>query len=138
MLLYRLAPGVLPCIILAGGRYVIPRRDGHVLCGSTLEEVGFDKSTTEEARASLMASAAGLWPALGRQAPLQHWAGLRPGAPDGTPFIGAVPGCDNLWVNAGQFRNGLVLAPASAKLLTDQLLGRHLQLDPEPYQLAPR
>jgi len=138
MLLYRLAPGELPSIILAKGRYVIPRRDGYVLCGSTLEEVGFDKSTTDEARTSLMASAARLWPALGQQAPLQHWAGLRPGAPEGIPFIGAVPGCDNLWVNAGQFRNGLVLAPASARLLADQLLGRAPHVDPAPYQMAGR
>lgn len=135
MLLYRLAPGALPCIVLAGGRYVIPRRDGHVLCGSTLEETGFDKSTTDAARISLMASAAHLWPALGQETPLLHWAGLRPAAPEGTPFIGAVPGADNLWVNAGQFRNGLVLAPASARLLADQMLGRPLQIDPQPYQL---
>lgn len=137
MLLYRLAPGALPCIVLTGGRYVIPRRDGHVLCGSTLEETGFDKSTTEAARISLMTSAARLWPALGKEAPLLHWAGLRPGAPEGTPFIGSVPGCENLWVNAGQFRNGLVLAPASAQLLADQMLGRPLQIDPQPYQLSP-
>lgn len=137
MLLYRLAPGALPCIVLAEGRYVIPRRDGHVLCGSTLEESGFDQSTTADARISLMTSAARLWPALAREMPLQHWAGLRPAAPDGIPFIGRLPGCDNLWVNAGQFRNGLVLAPASARLLADQVLGREPVPDPHPYQVAP-
>ncbi|MGH8493753.1 MAG: glycine oxidase ThiO [Moraxellaceae bacterium] len=137
MLLYKLAPGALPCIVMAEGRYVIPRADGHILCGSTLEEVGFDKSTTEEARASLMASALRLWPALSGQQPVAHWAGLRPGAPNGIPFIGRVPEQENLWVNAGQFRNGLVLAPASARLLADQLLGRATQLDARPYQLMP-
>ena len=137
MLLYRLAPGALPGIVLAEGRYVIPRHDGHVLCGSTLEESGFDQSTTADARISLMTSAARLWPALARAVPLQHWAGLRPAAPDGIPFIGRLPGCDNLWVNAGQFRNGLVLAPASARLLADQMLGREPVLDPRPYQIAP-
>jgi glycine oxidase len=135
MLLFRLASGAPPCIVLAEGRYVIPRRDGHVLCGSTLEETGFDKGTTAEALASLQASAVRLWPALEGQAPLAQWAGLRPAAPDGIPFIGRVPGRDNLWVNAGQFRNGLVLAPASARLLADLLLEREPAVDPAPYRL---
>lgn len=136
MLLYKPA-SVPPCIVLAEGRYVIPRRDGHVLCGSTLEETGFDKSTTEEALASLRVSAARLWPALADEAPVLQWAGLRPAAPEGIPYIGAVPGRDNLWVNAGQFRNGLVLAPASARLLADLLLRRDPAIDPAPYRLAP-
>lgn len=133
MLLYRPA-SVPPCIVLAEGRYVIPRRDGHVLCGSTLEETGFDKSTTAEALASLAASAARLWPALAAEQPVLQWAGLRPAAPGGIPYIGPVPGQDNLWVNAGQFRNGLVLAPASARLLADLLLGRPASIDPAPYR----
>jgi glycine oxidase len=136
MLLFRLPAGELPCIVLAEGRYVIPRRDGHVLCGSTLEESGFDVTTTAVAKASLMASAARLWPALQGQAPLAHWAGLRPAAPEGIPFIGPVPEYANLWVNAGQFRNGLVLAPASARLLADQLLGRQPGIDPAPYRVG--
>jgi glycine oxidase len=136
MLLYKPA-SVPPCIVLAEGRYVIPRRDGHVLCGSTLEETGFDKSTTEEALASLRASAARLWPALADEAPVLQWAGLRPAAPAGIPYIGRVPEQDNLWVNAGQFRNGLVLAPASAGLLADLLLGRAPAIEPAPYRLAP-
>lgn len=133
MLLYRRPPGELPCMILAEGRYVIPRRDGHVLCGSTLEEVGFDKGTTAAALASLSASAARLWPVLAGEQPVGHWAGLRPGSPSGIPFIGKAAGCDNLWVNAGHFRNGLVLAPASAQLLADLMAGRPAQLDPGPY-----
>jgi glycine oxidase len=134
MLLYRRPPGELPCIVLAEGRYVIPRRDGHVLCGSTLEESGFDQSTTGDARRSLMASAERLWPALRGEAPVAHWAGLRPAAPEGIPFIGRLPETRNLWVNAGQFRNGLVLAPASAQLLVDLLLGRAPLVDPAPYR----
>lgn len=137
MILYKLAAGSVPCIVLAEGRYVIPRRDGHVLCGSTLEESGFDKSTTQEALQSLQASAVRLWPALAKSRPIAHWAGLRPGTPNGIPFIGRAPGSSNLWVNAGQFRNGLVLAPASARLLADQLLMREPQLDARPYQLSP-
>ncbi len=136
MQLYRLAPGALPSMIMRAGHYVIPRRDGHVLCGSTLEEAGFDKSTTEQAHDILRAAALRLWPALAQAPLLQQWAGLRPGSPNGIPFIGAVPGQDGIWVNAGQFRNGLVLAPASARLLADQLLGRTPVIDPLPYSLA--
>lgn len=134
MLLYRLAPGTLPCMVMAEGRYVLQRRDGHLLCGSTLEETGFDKAITESGRASLMASAERLLPALAGMEPVMQWAGLRPGTPNGIPFIGRVPDKDNLWVNAGQYRNGLVLAPASASLLADLLLERTPVLDPAPYQ----
>lgn len=134
MLLYKVEKHALPCIVLAEGRYVIPRRDGHVLCGSTLEEAGFDKSVTEPARASLQASAARLFPALSKVAPVAQWAGLRPATSDGLPYIGPVAGADNLWINAGQFRNGLVLAPASARLLAELMHGETPFTDPHPYR----
>lgn len=135
MLIYQRAPGEVPAIILGEGRYVIPRRDGHVLCGSTLEEAGFDTLPTAAAHASLRTTAEKLWPALRGQEPLAQWAGLRPAAPNGIPFIGRLPEADNLWLNAGQYRNGLVLAPASARLLADQLLGRAPVADARPYQV---
>lgn len=135
MQLYRLAPGALAPMILRQGHYVIPRRDGLVLCGSTLEDTGFDKSVTGSAHDRLRAAALSLWPALAEAECVAQWAGLRPGSPNGIPYIGEVPGQPGIWVNAGQFRNGLVLAPASAQLLCDQLLGRQPVLDPAPYQL---
>ncbi len=134
MLLYRVSPGLLSCMVMSNGRYLIPRRDGHLLCGSTLEEVGFDKEATGEARESLMQTAMRLLPALAGQEPVAQWAGLRPGSPNGIPFIGRMPGRDNVWMNTGHFRNGLVLAPASARLLADLVLQRPPQLDPAPYQ----
>lgn len=133
MQLYRLAPGSVPTMILRGGHYLIPRRDGHVLCGSTLEDAGFDKSLTEAAHDTLRRAACRLWPALAAVEPVQEWAGLRPGSPNGIPFIGELPARRGVWVNAGQFRNGLVLAPASARLLADLLLGRPPEIDPRPY-----
>jgi glycine oxidase len=95
--------------------------------------VGFDKTPTEEALASLKASAVGLLPALADAEVVGHWAGLRPGSPHGIPFIGPVPGHDGLWLNCGHFRNGLVLAPASCQLLADLLLGHAPIIDPAPY-----
>ena len=67
-----------------------------------------------------------------------HWAGLRPGSPEGIPYIGPVPGHEGLWLNCGHYRNGLVLAPASCRLLADLLLGREPIIDPAPYAPAGR
>ncbi len=121
-------------IVLRDGRYLIPRRDGRILCGSTLEHAGFDKSTTDAGYQSLWQSAVQIMPSLAQVPVEQHWAGLRPGSPAGIPRIGRVPQQQNLWVNAGHFRNGIVLAPASARLLADMLLARTPQIDPAPYQ----
>jgi len=66
-----------------------------------------------------------------------HWAGLRPGSPDGVPMIGAVPEFEGLHVNAGHYRNGLVLAPAATRLLVDQLIGCEPIVDPSPYLPRP-
>lgn len=125
-------------VVLRGGRYLIPRADGRVLVGSTLEEAGFDKTPTPEARESLHASAIAILPALAECAIEHHWSGLRPGAPEGLPFIGEIPGVVGLFVNAGHYRNGLVLAPAATRLLVDELLGRTPILDPAPFRPAAR
>ncbi|MGQ7815616.1 glycine oxidase ThiO [Metapseudomonas furukawaii] len=133
MILFKCAEDFLPAMVLAKGRYAIPRRDGHILVGSTLEHAGFDKTPTAEALESLKASAFELLPALRDAELVGHWAGLRPGSPEGIPFIGPVPGLEGLWLNCGHYRNGLVLAPASCRLLADLMLGREPIIDPAPY-----
>lgn len=133
MLLYRATPDTVGPMVLAGGRYVIPRRDGRVLVGSTLEDTGFDKRTTAAARADLEAAARAIVPALADYPVEHHWAGLRPGSPDGVPYIGPVPGTAGLYVNAGHYRNGVVLGPAAARLLADLVLAREPILDAAPY-----
>lgn len=138
MILYKCAEDFLPAMVLANGRYAIPRRDGHILVGSTLEHVGFDKVPTEEALASLKASAEELLPALADAEVVGHWAGLRPGSPEGIPFIGEVPQFPGLWLNCGHYRNGLVLAPASCELLKNLMLGEAPIIDPAPYAPAAR
>lgn len=138
MILYKCAEDFLSSMVLAGGRYAIPRRDGHILVGSTLEHAGFDKTPTEAALASLKASAEALLPALKEAEVVGHWAGLRPGSPEGIPFIGELPAHPGLWLNCGHYRNGLVLAPASCQLLTDLLLGGEPIIDPLPYAPAGR
>lgn len=133
MILFKCATDFLPSMVLAGRRYAIPRRDGHILVGSTLEYCGFDKSTTENALDSLRATAAELLPDLANAPVVGHWAGLRPGSPDGIPFIGELASHPGLWLNCGHFRNGLVLAPVSCRLLADLMLGRAPSIDPAPY-----
>lgn len=135
MLLFRGVPGALSRIILGPRHYVIPRRDGRVLVGSTMEEVGFDTSTTTAAREELLEAAYRLVPILRRFELERHWAGLRPGSPNGIPYIGAHPQVGGLYINSGHFRNGVVMAPASARLLADLALGRSPILDPAPYAL---
>ncbi|WP_043308909.1 glycine oxidase ThiO [Pseudomonas sp. ML96] len=138
MILYKCAEDFLPAMVLAKGRYAIPRKDGHILVGSTLEHVGFDKTPTEEALVSLKASAEELLPALADAEVVGHWAGLRPGSPEGIPFIGEVPQYPGLWLNCGHYRNGLVLAPASCELLKNLMLGETPIVDPAPYSPAGR
>ncbi len=136
MLAYRCLPGELPSMVMLGGRYLIPRHDGLVLAGSTLEYVGFDAGVTEQAKSDLQASAVSIWPGLRGRQPDYHWAGLRPGSPQGIPFMGRGP-VTNLWINAGHFRNGLVLAPASSRLMAEMMLGERPWTDPTPYAPQP-
>lgn len=135
MLLWRTKPGLVRHIIVQGEHYLIPRRDGCVLTGSTVEQAGFDKSVTPGGLHELKTAAIGMVPALAYCQVEQHWAGLRPGSPQGVPYIGAHPGIKGLYVNTGHFRNGLVLAPASARLMVDIVLGRTPVIDPAPYAL---
>ncbi|MFZ3040415.1 MAG: FAD-dependent oxidoreductase, partial [Thiobacillus sp.] len=134
MLLFKLAPGALDTILYRNGLYLIPRRDGHVLAGSTLEDAGFDKSTDDATRQRLHAEAAELLPALAAMQPVQHWAGLRPGSPDNIPVIDRHPDFDNVFVNTGHYRYGVTLAPASAELLVDVMEAKPPALDPAPYR----
>ena len=138
MLLYKREPGWLSTMVLYQGRYAIPRRDGHILIGSTLEHVGYDKQATDQALASLSESAIRMLPELADEQPVGHWAGLRPGSPEGVPYIGEMPERPGLWVNAGHYRNGLVLAPASCRLLADLMTGTRPAIDPAAYSLEDR
>ena len=138
MILYKCAEDFLPSMVLAKGRYAIPRTDGHVLVGSTLEFAGFDKTPTREALISLQASAEALLPGLAQVEVVGHWAGLRPSSPEGIPFIGELPGFPGLWLNCGHYRNGLVMAPASCELLKNLMLGEVPIVDPRPYAPAGR
>lgn len=135
MLLFAAKPDTLPTMVLDGGHYLIPRLDGHILAGSTIEANTFNKTTTPEAQDQISDFALQLLPAL-KDCPLvKHWAGIRPGTPCGVPYIDRHPEISNLSINAGHFRNGLAMAPASAQLMVDLLLDRPNSVDPQPYRL---
>jgi len=134
MLLFKAEPGNLRTIILKNGTYLIPRLDGHILAGSTLEDVGFDKNPTEEARAMLYAQATEILPLLKNKPLIQHWSGLRPGSPDNIPTIDRHPVLENLYINSGHFRYGVTMAPASAEIMSNLILGHPQAIDITPYR----
>jgi glycine oxidase len=136
MILFKTKPDLVQRIILSQGHYAIPRNDGRLLFGSTLEHTGFEKATTTQAYNNLKDLAYTMIPSLTDYPIENHWAGLRPGSPDGVPTISAHPNIKGLFINAGQFRNGVVMAPASARLLVDLMLGKNTSVDPRDYQLS--
>ncbi|MBV8490958.1 MAG: glycine oxidase ThiO [Candidatus Eremiobacteraeota bacterium] len=100
------------------GAYVVPRDDGRLLVGATVEEGGFDTRVTAAGIEQLLRAALASAPALGSFTVSETWAGLRPGSPDGRPILGQTrtPG---LFVATGHYRNGILLAPATACVLAD-------------------
>jgi glycine oxidase len=105
-------------------RYLVPRRDGHILIGSTEELTGFEKINTDEGIRGLLEFAFTICPTL-REAHIKRcWSGLRPCAVRGRPYIGPVPGWENLLVATGHFRSGLHLSPATAEILVSLIQGQ--------------
>jgi glycine oxidase len=102
--------------------YLVPKTGGFLFAGATVEDAGFRKHTTERGLAGLRAMAARLAPVLRHTEVASAWAGLRPGSEDGWPVIGRVPGCENVYVATGHFRNGILLAPVTGKAVAQMLL----------------
>jgi glycine oxidase len=135
MLLFDAPLGTLQHIVLDDDRYLIPRRDGKIIVGSTVEHDAFNKEITVEAHKQLFEFSTELLPALKTATLLKQWAGLRPATENGVPYIGRHSEIHNLSLNAGHFRNGLNMSPASAQLLADLILNRSPVVNPAPYQL---
>ncbi len=122
ILLWQAPAKLLPCMLVNQGYYLIPRQDGCILAGSSMEHVGFDQSTTTQMYDELYQMAINLAPELSQYPVVKHWAGLRPGSTHGIPKIGRVAGIDNVWINVGHFRNGLLMAPSSNEILINEML----------------
>jgi len=119
MLLYQTPVGTLDHIVYRDGFYLVPRKDGYLLAGSTLEDVGFDTGVTEAVKVDMQEKAEAILPALKTAPIVKHWSGLRPGTPENLPTIARHPTVSNLYLNTGHFRYGLTMAPASARRVVD-------------------
>jgi len=119
---------MLQHVLRAPDVYLVPRSSGKVLIGATVEDVGYDKSVDPATIHSLFSAAAKYLPELASAPIIQSWAGLRPGTPDGLPILGAteMPG---VFIASGHFRNGILLAPVTAKIMADLVEGRPSPLD---------
>lgn len=134
IVLFRTPQRVLNHILLVGKEYLVPRADGRVLAGSTEEpEAGFEKANTPEGVNRLIAFAQQCVPAL--QEVETTWSGLRPGSPDGMPFIGPVPGHPTVFAAVGHFRAGVQLSIGTAELVRDLILGRTPTVPADAFRL---
>ncbi|MDX1580438.1 MAG: FAD-dependent oxidoreductase, partial [Alphaproteobacteria bacterium] len=124
-----------PTILLSEEGYLIPRRDGLVLAGSTLEPGVSDSLPTEEGARQLQAMAGALMPSLFGRQPVAQWAGVRPGCARPEPVIRPLGDAGSrTWLVGGHYRNGLVSAPATARLLAELFNDEPPCVDPSPYR----
>lgn len=130
MILLEMIPRAFRHVLSRGMCYLTSRDDGRILLGATEEhDAGFSVSNTAEGVAALLQSGLNLAPSL-RQAPIiRMWSGLRPGTPDRRPYIGYVPGTDNLFVAAGHYRTGIILAPITGRIVADLITEGKTQYD---------
>lgn len=113
------SPVPWPLVADHQGHYVVPRRNDAVLAGSTMEEASFDDSVTDQGREEIAERACSLIPGLAEAEIVERWAGLRPISADGLPVLGPDPDLDGLFYATGHGRNGILLAPLTARVLAD-------------------
>jgi glycine/D-amino acid oxidase-like deaminating enzyme len=109
-------------VIYSHRGYLVPRSDGRILVGATVEDVGFDKTTSAEGIDSLRLAAVEILPQLANADIGETWAGLRPFADDGLPVLGEIPGWDNVIVATAHYRNGILLAPKTAEIIASRIV----------------
>ncbi|MFN3193620.1 MAG: glycine oxidase ThiO [Aureliella sp.] len=136
IILYRFEEAPLQRIVNEGHRYLVPRRDGHILAGSVEEEVGFEVGTTEEALGQIRSWAHSILPQLSSAPEIKRWSGLRPGSYDTLPYIGSVPNLENLFLAAGHFRSGIYLSCGTAVCLADLLENKNPPVELDPFRIA--
>ena len=122
-------------VIRAPEIYLVPRTDGRILVGATVEEAGYDKRTDAPTIQRMRQAAIRLVPALAQARMLEAWAGLRPGSPDNLPILGAtqIPG---YFVATGHFRDGILLTPVTAQVMAQMVTGGQPEYDVSPFSPA--
>ncbi|MBI2526993.1 MAG: glycine oxidase ThiO [Candidatus Rokubacteria bacterium] len=116
------SPALLGHAVHGRSVYLAPRPSGECLVGATVEHVGFAREVTDEALEHLIDEAVALVPAAGERPLLRSWCGFRPWAPDSLPILGPWPGVEGLFVATAHFRNGILLAPITAQLVSECVL----------------
>jgi glycine oxidase len=119
---------LLQHVIHAPDVYIVPRSSGKILVGATVEDVGFDTTVEPSTIQELLTAACGYLPELRSASIVETWAGLRPGTPDNLPILGPTS-LPRLFAASGHFRNGILLAPVTAKIMAELITGNHPKLD---------
>ena len=112
--------------------YLVPRRDGRIVAGSTTEEAGFEKHVTAGGLRKIVDGVVELCPELAGGQIVETWAGLRPGTPDDLPILGPSD-LAGLWIATGHYRNGILLASATAKLIRGWIVSRNTEFDVDAF-----
>jgi glycine oxidase len=141
MLAISLPPSLhLHLVVRTPAIYIVPRTgqstEHRAIIGATIEDAGFDKTVNPVDIARLHALAAALLPQLAPAPILESWAGLRPASPDGLPLLGALPTRPNQYMATGHFRDGILLAPATAHLMAQTITGEPTSIDLSPFSPA--
>ncbi len=135
-------PASLPLklVVRTPGIYIVPRTSGsnagRAIIGATIEDAGFDKTVHPSDIARLRSLAAALLPPLANAPQLEAWAGLRPATPDGLPLLGALPDQPNHFLATGHYRDGILLAPATARVMAQLLSGEAPSINLTPFSPA--
>ncbi len=124
MLCFQIEPPLTRHVIYSSRGYLVPRRNGSLLAGSTSEHVGFDKRVTDEGAVSIKSLAFEIAPGLESAAMVDSWAGFRPHAPDDLPVLGPAADIDGLFYATGHYRNGILLAPITAEIIAEAVVNR--------------
>jgi glycine oxidase len=124
MLCFRPARPLVRHVIYSSRGYLIPRRDGRLIAGSTSERVGFDKRVTEQGVAEIKSMAIEIAPQVEILPLIDSWAGFRPRAPDDLPVLGRSPEIDGLFYATGHYRNGILLAPITGELMAEAIISK--------------
>ncbi len=136
-ILFKDDPGLVKHILFTGlGKnfvYMVPRLDGRLFVGSTLENAGFEKAVTPEGEEKLQRGARFLCPHLTPDRVEYRWSGLRTGSVDGWPYLGRLPGLENVWLATGHYTHGLLQSAITGRLMAQALTGEKTDLSLEPF-----
>lgn len=122
MICFAAQPQISSHVLYSSRGYLVPRRDGRLLAGSTAEHVGFDKSTTVAGIDAIKSMAREIAPGTEALSITDSWAGFRPRASDGLPVLGPCSGIEGLFYATGHYRNGILLAPITGKVIADAIV----------------